>query len=226
MPVNPRRWLGQRRLRRRVRISRSRARRVYERVCVQLWRWGWIVWVTICVQIGGNLASSALVSPPNWLTSLQMSPLGWLFTHPTIAILAFALLGIVTVAVFIGSHPNLMRLPDARRAYLTRVIKEHERIALTGIPESLVADSVNIDEIFVEPTFLRRTITEYPLTADERAMLGRTLESSSAAWTRACGMTASPRSVSSNTSAHRCGKRTWTRRGACSSRAARCSTTA
>ncbi|MEU7876210.1 NACHT domain-containing protein [Dactylosporangium sp. NPDC049140] len=175
------RWRTIRRPYRRVRVPRGRARRIYERLCVLTWRWGWVVWVTIGVQVAGNLASSALVSPPNWLRSLQDTPLGWLLTHPTIAVLAFALLSIVTAAVFAGSHPGLLRrMPDARRAYLTRVIKEHEQIALTGIPESLVSDSVSLDQIFVEPAFLRRAVAEYPLTADERAKLRRALDSPSA----------------------------------------------
>ncbi|GAA3285284.1 NACHT domain-containing protein [Dactylosporangium vinaceum] len=179
--VKLRRWLDRRRLNRRVRVPRGRARRLYERVCVVLWRWGWVVWVTIGVQVAGNLASSALVAPPDWLRSLQRTPLGWLLTHPTTAVLAVALLSIVTTAVFIGSHPGVWRrAPDVRRAYLTRVIKEHEQIALTGIPESLVSDSVNLDEIFVEPVFLRRAVAEYPLSAEERAMLRRALDSPSA----------------------------------------------
>ena len=154
---------------------RSRARAAFRRICAALWRWGWLFWVPITLQALAGLAFSVLIAPPSWLSDLRHSPIGWLWTHPVTALAGFGALLLLTVVVYLGSHPRgTRRHGEIGRQYLVRVIREHEAIALTGIPAKLISESVRLDAVFVPLTFWpARPLTDYPLDVDEIDVLRR-----------------------------------------------------
>jgi hypothetical protein len=153
--------------------SRSRAGRVFTRTCVVLWRWGWVVAIPLLTQAAVGFVFSVLVTPPEWIGTLQQSPAGWLLRHTGVLLGATVTLVSVGVIIYFGSHPSLARRHGVIGAeYLQRVVREHQQIALTGVPAKLISESVRLDAVFVPMAFWSaRPLSDYPLDPSEIAML-------------------------------------------------------
>ena len=146
------------------------------RLCKNLWSKRSLVWGTIILGLILNCIASLGFTDPATFNNL---PIHFLFRYWWLFLLIGIVLWICTV--FVGLIARLgapSSGSDVKRSYLKRIALDTRLLTLKGIPAGLIAESVNIDEVFI-PLQLRpnRPRTDYPLTDKELALYQQSIAS-------------------------------------------------
>src|SRR5207244_3073068 len=125
-----------------------------------------------------NVISALFISS----TSLSGTPLEWLLHHPIFIFVIISGFLLLNALIYFGSRLEIDPSDkDIKRIYLKRMIRETEALVLTGVPASLVAASVALDEVFIPVQFRRnRPLTDYPLREEELQQLENRVKSTPA----------------------------------------------
>ena len=147
---------------------------------IQLCQWCWsqrgFIWGAIILNFGLAVTVTWLFTDPTTLTKL---PVGRVFQNfTTIFIIFIVVLALTIISGTVSRISVVPSLGKVKRDYLNCMMHETEKLALTGIPAGLIAESVHIDEVFI-PVQLRlnRPRTDYPFTDVELARFRQNMQS-------------------------------------------------
>ncbi len=144
--------------------------------CQWCWSKRGFIWGAVILNIVLGIIVTWLFTDPATLTKL---PIGWVFQNiTTIFIIFIVILALTIITGAVSQIPVMPSLGKVKRDYLNCIMGETEKLALTGIPAGLIAESVYIDEVFI-PVQLRpnRPRTDYPFTDVELARFRQNMQS-------------------------------------------------
>lgn len=126
-----------------------------------------LIWCTVILGIILNLFATWLFTP--WSTDFKKLPIGWAIQYPLVILFIGITLVLLDIIIYLGSSlPSAISKKKLKEHYLKRMVLETETLALRGIPAGLIAEGVQLDEVFIPLLFRpNRPLTDYPLTEGE-----------------------------------------------------------
>jgi len=141
------------------------------RLCKWLWAKQEFIWGAVILNIALAIFAAWLFTP--FSTDFKQLPIGLPLQNPLVTCFVFIIVLLLTATIWALSRiPMAPSDRELSRRYLQRMLADKEKLALTGIPTGLIAQSVALDEVFI-PLQLRphQTKIDLPLTEQQRLLL-------------------------------------------------------